>query len=529
MLVLIPILCLFWLIKVQRPEQRIKASVPSQSVPTSKQSDPLRNPSIESSAVATGPHYLPAGQADFKIQDPGTEYLLSGRVSTDEDKPAEGALVSLYLSRPEAPKYEWPPVIKSQTCDFNGRYSIRLEGPLSGARLVVDKIGYALLEDICDIPVPGTRQKDYVLTKAAGCVEGIVFDERDAPVSGAGVSITTMMTNSGNDASHILPTTKIAGNSGRYLIDRLPDGPRQVNAFARGFLRTSQTVPIGSGPCAVLDFHLKPSRTISFVVRSKSGLPLAGATAMLSRPGTPNFVGPMSKTSEVGRLEWNAPLDAEPVECNVNASGFKSKTFTLDPKEPLAEVILEDANIFSGIVLTEAGKSVAGAQVSVIGTRSLGTPVTGLVQEAVTGADGRFSVPVSLEPVHQVRARKEGFEEQNIVFETEPPPKMLEIHLSRADTGIFGRVMDKEGKPVRRFSLYFHDSSVQSSLGVMRWFDNEKGEFFVSDLGPGTYEVIVSTNSIPPQEARLHQLDIRKGFYLGELLVEVSSPTASGK
>jgi hypothetical protein len=514
----------------RKPRQHSEISVSSQPARSSEPESPGTNRVIARSPSATGTNYVPAGRAEIRLYDSGTDYLLTGKVRTEEDGPAAGALVSLYLSRPEAPKYEWPPIFRSQSCDADGSYLIRLDGPIPVGSLVIDEAGYALLEDICDVRVPGNREKDYVLTKAAGCVEGRVLDEGGARILGAGVSITAMRLGSGNDLSHIFPTTKIANDSGSFLIDRLPEGPRQVNAFARGFLRTSQTIMISAGPCAALDFNLKPARAVSFTVKSQNGLPLTNATAVLSRSEPPFTVGAMLKGSEVGRLEWNAPLDAGPAQCSVSASGFKTKTFALDPKDPPADVVLEEGDVFSGLVLTEAGTPLAGAQVNLIGSGALRGPVSDrLSQGVVTDHDGRFSVHVSFAPVHQVRVKKEGYAEQNIVLETEPPAKMLEIRLQRADTGIFGRVVDEEGKPVHRFSLYFHYYAAQSALGVLRWFDNEEGAFFVADLNPGTCEMVVSTDSIPPQKAVLKQLEIKKGFYFGELLMKVSPPAAPGK
>jgi hypothetical protein len=87
-----------------------------------------------------------------------------------------------------------------------------------------------------------------------------------------------------------------------------------------------------------------------------------------------------------------------------------------------------------------------------------------------------------------------------------------------ADSGIFGRVVDDGGKPVRRFSVLLRQ---QEMSGSARLFNSEDGRFAITDFAPGIYSAYFSSDSGPPLSAHLPELEIKKGFYYGEVVVRL--------
>jgi hypothetical protein len=516
-----------WLVTEKQP-QKIEDRAPADTTRLIKPRElPRQSPPMEA------PTYVPISRMRLDEYNAGTEYVMTGKVTSEKGEALPGTTVSVYSSSPVAPKYEWPAPIASDTCDGEGRYTIRLGSPMQYVPVVIEKVGFAIIRDSLLIHDPGTIIKNYELPLASVCVEGNVRDAEGRPISGARVSISEIRSNAANLVSMYSQAATTDG-SGKFSIGRLKEGSLSVQVSARDFLDDKHAFVSNAGPCEQIDFRLKPAITISFVVKNRLGAVVFDPIGRYVTSAAPSGMLAMAKGTEPGALEWKAAPDEPPIQCIVSAKGYKTDSFALDPKTPPSEVVLETGETIKGRVQSESGRPVAGAVVNVIGTRPSipGSALPVGFSEGVveTGSDGTFSMPLSNPPVYQITVTKAGYAEQRLVFGSKPAPSVIDVRLQPAEAGFFGRVIDEAGNPARRFTMYLKDLSAPDMLGFLRQFDTEDGRFSVTDVAPGVYSVrIIPDSVIPLTNADLPQLEIRKGFYYGGVTVQLSATRPTKK
>ena len=112
---------------------------------------------------------------------------------------------------------------------------------------------------------------------------------------------------------------------------------------------------------------------------------------------------------------------------------------------------------------------------------------------------------------------KPGYADLRRIFNNNPAPSFIEARSQRADAGFFGRVVNETGDPIRRFSAYLKDLAAPNMSGFLRLFDTEDGRFSVTDVAPGDYSLLVVPEGGSLDKAKVAQVEVRKGFYLGKL------------
>jgi hypothetical protein len=188
---------------------------------------------------------------------------------------------------------------------------------------------------------------------------------------------------------------------------------------------------------------------------------------------------------------------------------------------PPSEIVLDAAELITGRVLSESGEAVEAANVSI---RNGGN--------AETDRDGRFTIPATNPPEYQFTIKKIGYAEEHLTM-NQVTPFFVEIRLERADSGVFGKVLDSAGNPVRTFRITFTDASNPAGW-FMRRFDTEDGRFWVTDVPPGIYRAsfaldertvetrqgstVIRVSSLLGR-ATIENLEIRKGQYTGDVVV----------
>jgi hypothetical protein len=80
-----------------------------------------------------------------------------------------------------------------------------------------------------------------------------------------------------------------------------------------------------------------------------------------------------------------------------------------------------------------------------------------------TDPDGRFSLALSFPLPTSITASKDGYTQERVDLSGNSS-SYIEIRLARADTGIFGTVVDENGRPARRFMITAH--AVRATLNV---------------------------------------------------------------
>jgi len=98
------------------------------------------------------------------------------------------------------------------------------------------------------------------------------------------------------------------------------------------------------------------------------------------------------------------------------------------------------------------------------------------------------------------------------------------IVLAESEGGIHGRVTYDDGLPVTRFRMTISTIREEPRSSIYeRDFESNDGVFSIADLPAGTYDLAVDTlpysRAISRQSASVDRIEIRKGYYYGEILV----------
>lgn len=481
-------------------------------------------PDSEAGTAQNAPpaNYVPMNETLLSGLESSSEYVVTGRVTTELMEALPGATVSLYETAPRwsPPAFEQPGPLVTQTCDQEGRYDIRLKVP-ANLWAVVRKDGYAAINAFLPVRDPKTTVRNHILRAAQASVTGFVLDKQNMPVAGALVVANPQPFTFVADSPVLAPISQLSDGTGRYAIEGLPDGDVSLVASARGYALEEGLSPLKTGQFQQLDFHLSSGQPIAFTVKNIRGevIPYAVGRAV----GYVKIMG----ADKRGVIEFSVPFEVSPFECTVAADGYQASSIQLNPKDPPSVVVLEDLPIFQGRVVTESGQALAGALVSVWGTGGAQGKFDAAIE---TDKAGRFALPVTYPPVREIKVTRAGYFDQRLTFEAgKPVPTDSIVRLKRVEAGIYGRVIDYRGIPVKRFVVHIRNASGGSGgQDYQRSFSSDRGAFSVTDIAPGTYALVVqsvqSATTDDVQLMRMDNVEIRKGFLLGEVIVQFAKP-----
>jgi hypothetical protein len=469
----------------------------------------------ESAMPLPEPEYTPLDGAD-RGQNAG--YDVTGKVASEMGEAISGAEVSLYRSAPRwsPPVFEQPNPLETGISNDQGQYQFHLNAA-ANLWIGIRKEGYARITAF--LPVRDTRStvRDFQLRTGQATLVGFVFDRQDMPVAGALVVANAPPLAIVADNPVIFPAGQLTDSAGKYTLEGLPDGDVAVIASARGFTFGEELGTLKAGQSQQIDFHLSPATPISFAVKNGRGEGIAYATA--SAPGQFKLAGGDGK----GLIEVSLPLELSPFDCTVSADGYLSRTILLDPKAPPAAVVLEDRPALRGRVTAESGGAVPEALVSIWGTGGAQGKFDGAV---LTDKAGRFLLPLSYPPVREIKITRLGYLDQRLTFDVNnPPPPEVVVRMKRVEAGLYGRVVDSHGIPVKRFVVHLRDAAAKpGGEEYQRSFSDERGAFMITDIAPGTYTLqiqsVLSATTDNVQLATRERVEVRKGFLFGEVLVQ---------
>ena len=185
---------------------------------------------------------------------------------------------------------------------------------------------------------------------------------------------------------------------------------------------------------------------------------------------------------------------------------------------PPKTVVLDYGDLFTGRVFSESGKAIAGAQVTVFGSRQgIGSPAENTLE---TDADGRFSLTLSDPPVTAVWVAERDYVEKRQYIEAMKAREEVDIRLPFANGGLIGRVTDSEGSPIHQFSVALKDEAAPEGRAYSRSFKNEDGYFYVTDVAPCSYQLFIMRDLPEARILRLGQVEIRRGYLFGEIAAQ---------
>ncbi len=491
------------------------------NAPAPPPAQPAANDAASGIAKPPQPEYEPITEASLRGLEGGTEYLLSGKVTSDTMEPLAGATVSVYATAPRwtPPSFEQPPPIDSQTTDAAGDYQIRLNAP-ADLWVVARKDGYAQTEIYVPVRDPKTAVKDIRIPPAQSTVIGIVSDKADHPIANALVIANPYPSETVADSPAYSPIGRVTEATGQYSIEGLPEGDVKLYVFARGYLMDEGLGVLRASQPQQVNFNLASATAASFVVKNSRGEAIPYPTAVAI--GLFKLAG----GDDRGVIEFGIKPGSGQSECTVMAYGYKPNTVTLEPKAIPPVVTLEDKPVLNGRVLADSGEAIEGALVSVYGTGGLQGKFDGAVR---TDKTGRFSLPMSYPPVREVRASKTGYFDQRLTIAPgKAAPPALDIRMKRVESGVFGRVIDYRGVPVRRFVVHIRNAAGARGAEFQRVFISDRGAFAVTDIAPGTYTLLFqsvqSATTDDVQLVRMDEVEFRKGFLYGEMIAQFPKP-----
>jgi hypothetical protein len=457
--------------------------------------------------------------------------------------PLPGAEITIYGSEPDYSTITavWPNPVVSEICDSEGRYAIHLARSLDDAVIRVQKQGYATLQDRRHPYVPVNSEKNYTLREACSCLDGTVISERSS-VPGARVDVTFPMRAVLSDPAMPIKTSVMTDSTGRFHLEGLVEGYATVVVLAPGFQQRETTFSTMCGPCGRLYLKIQTGHTISFAVKDVHDHPIPGASARVQLANSSMPMGkdeygvgiwvpqPRGQANERGIIEFVVPPDTGIFDCRISSPKYQTAHIAIDPKSPPQEVTLQAAPQFKGVVLADSGDPVPGVEVTVFENsyfdRSPAQGVQGSLlltqsREMIqTGTDlrGGFQVILPFSKIGRVIAKKEGFQETSVEFGGMEPVRPVEIRLKSQETGVFGRLVDSEGRPVTRYSVMISSSAPNRNI-YTRDIENLEGRFLITDIPPGSYviRIIMPPSSAESVYTDSGELTLKSGFVYGEV------------
>lgn len=393
-------------------------------------------------------------------------------------------------------------------------------------------------------------------------VTGQVVDGAGNPVAGAQVRISSL-----NQFMIAAPVVTTTDEEGRYRVPGLrADTPYQGTATHQGYL---------SG--TIEEFESETNRDLGVTtltegalvrgrVLDENGNPIAGAQISATEhredmPGLDMIVGleglgirtnsaHTTKTNEDGNFSLSGVKSGD-YQIRATATGYaayKSDPMQLsDGVQKELDIVMDRGGEITGRVIDPNGTPMAGIQVAAM--RFMPMPSR---SQTETDADGNFRLTGLDEGAYNVSAKSPGFATAS-VGQITPGSAPIELVFERKGA-VRGVVLDvATGNAVEKFSVSCRRATNLSNLnltsldlssltnftntGAENHFQNESGEFRLTDLDPGSYTLSVRsdqyvTHDLPIEVIAGEEIEVeveldRGGAISGTLVDRHGNPIAN--
>ncbi|MFY1832296.1 MSCRAMM family protein [Myxococcus fulvus] len=391
--------------------------------------------------------------------------------------------------------------------------------------------------DPLDAPHDGGPQRP----ASAVLLEGLVVDEDDQPVTEATVTAMTPPRRMKDGVRPIGESDRVAqaggmtewfgdyasdqfetevDDAGRFVLEVSHSGPHSLVASAEGFVFTRVEI---TAPAKDLRLVLRAGGQVAGTVVSASGAALPDVKLFLFADGNPTHVAETTSdeqghfslsTVPPGRYTLAAVFDT-------GAPHRMSRVIDVRPSEPTTVTLRMDTGRFvSGIVVDEAGRPVAHAQVSARSDRETYAELyereSGLrVSDSSTRTDasGRFTVRhllpgtcrLSVEKPGHVQREHDGEDSQRTVVAGATDVKLV----MRYQGSILGRLRRSDGTPITRFTL--NDEPFEHEDGAFRFPIQEPGVTWLTLEASDLLRTLREVRVEPGQDVDLGDLILDAG------------------
>lgn len=298
---------------------------------------------------------------------------------------------------------------------------------------------------------------------------------------------------------------------GTFELGPVPPGKIEVSVSSQGqILRSLEVeVPSGEGPFQLAPIHLEGDQQLRGVVVDSKGRSVAGVQVFLRSRGEPvrrSGTGaprgePDAVTLADGRFEIDGLDAARAFEIEAWKEGFVPARKEIPPGEQVEdfELTLEVATTLEGLVVSETGSPIEGANVSVRPAQP-GPQEPGSRAFLRTDSEGRFVRPSLAPGAHTVSILAEGFatERREISIQSGEARKAVHFTL-RPEATLAGIVVDEQGNPVNTAVI-----NVSADLGLdlpTMETTSADGRFLLHSLSPGYLSLAVTHKDFQPASA----------------------------
>jgi hypothetical protein len=397
---------------------------------------------------------------------------------------------------------------------------------------------------------------------------GRVVDVQGRPVSGAEVLLTPSSASpeslAGIETLRRAALKAATDAQGRFQIDRLGQGPFDLQARARGFLPTrvrQVAIPPGRGNADLGVIALQTGTAFEGRVVDPGGNAVAGASVQAAPssgvspgdlPADGQASGREAVTDGDGAFSLTGFRDGDVVTLRVARKGYAARTISriqTPLPEPLTVELTPSARI-AGTVLDESGDPVAGARVVLTGEARF-------VAAAEVDSEGRFEMADLAPGRFRLSAVASGYlpaAHGGIEIKEGSGIEGIDLVLRRGAV-VEGRVLAPDGSPVAGARVAVLDQPAETDLGLAgrpETFADDEGRYQLGGIAEGDRTVAAEHAGFRPARRQVKvqegttplDLQLGRGFevsgrvtspegpargaFLRLLGVESASPVTSG-